>query len=182
MNRFLIARILFFLLGAVYAAAAAMIWRIRTDNLPGYERFCRRRIPALFIGWAVLALCVPHVQEIAPFFSGMEAVLYLIAYFGGVLAAWLVDFPMARAVAGAMILASFYAVHFAFDFHAAALPAVSVCAWLAGLFGIAVSGKPPLLRDIFRKCAERGWKKVFAVLFAAEAAAMLLAALTIRIA
>ena len=88
--------------------------------------------------------------------------------------AFYVDYPNARAVGGALILAAYLAVHYGFDMELPGAPALTVLAWLVGIYGIVVSAQAWRLRDEFRagkvrRRIEAGLLALFALALLGEA-------------
>ena len=120
------------------------------------------------IGWIALALCVPHAAVVSPGF--LVPLLWPLAIVVPILGYCFVDYPLARALGGAAILGAYYLVHKSFELHTPCSGAIAVLAWIFGIAGIWVSGKPCALRDWIRLCARSGvWRGVsggFWVVFA----------------
>ena len=64
---------------------------------------------------------------------------------------------------GISILGAYYFIHKSFEWHTPLLGALVVPAWIFGIAGIWVSGKPCALRDWIRLCAgSKTWRSVSA--------------------
>ena len=106
MSELLLCRIAGVLSALVLAAAAVWCFRLNPANLPKYEPWPRNRLAGLLIGWAVLAVCVPHAAVVSPGF--LQPLLWPLAVVAPVLCYFYVDYLTARAVGGAMIFWSYY--------------------------------------------------------------------------
>ena len=94
-----------------------------------------------------------------------------------VLSYFFLDYLLARAVGGVMILWAYYLVHESFNVHAAGTPVLALLAWIFGFGGIWVSGRPCALRDWIRLCCGKPhWRWASAGFLILLAAAMLAAA------
>ena len=159
MNELLIYRIALGIAGVFFAAFAAWTFRLSPENLSRFEPWPRAKAPGMVIGWIALALCVPHAAVVSPGF--LVPFLWPLAVAVPILGYFFVDYPLARAVGGAAILGAYYLVHKSFELHTPCSGAIAVLAWIFGIAGIWVSGKPCALRDWIRLCARSGtWRGV----------------------
>ena len=135
--------------GAVLCGFLAyLLWSADPENLRRREAWTRNRVWALVLGYIVLVACVPYARVVSPDF--LLPFLWPLALILPPVCAYYVDYPNARAVGGALILAAYLAVHYGFDLELPAAPALTVTAWLVGLYGIVLSAQPWRLRDEFR--------------------------------
>lgn len=153
----------------VCAAAAFLLFRLRPDMLPKWERIPRAVIPGAILGFADLVWCVPNVKPILP--AGMHSMLLPAAIALGILGCVFLDYLLSRAAGGFLILLAHYML---MESYAAGLPAGSAFAAFClavGTAGIFISGKPHLLRDFIRLvCRSRKWRWMAALFFAVFAA------------
>ena len=140
-----------FLILPLAAFAAFGISRINCDNIDFFEKLCRNRKIGIIIGFPLLCWCVPHAQAII--FSWAEAYLWYAAIVLTVLSYFYLDYLTARAIGGLLIVGAYMFVHWGYEFQVPLAPAMTILAWLWGIIGIFISGKPSFLRDYFRKCA-----------------------------
>ena len=63
MNELLFYRIALGAAGILFALFAAWTFRLSPGNLSRFEAWPRRRLPGMLIGWAALAICVPHAAS-----------------------------------------------------------------------------------------------------------------------
>ena len=168
MNELLIYRIALGVAGICFAAFAVWTFRLSPENLSRFEPWPRAKLPGMVIGWIALALCVPHAAVVSPGF--LVPLLWPLAIVVPILGYCFVDYPLARALGGAAILGAYYLVHKSFELHTPCSGAIAVLAWIFGIAGVWVSGKPCALRDWIRLCARSGvWRGVsggFWVVFA----------------
>ena len=68
MNELLFYRIALGAAGILFALFAAWTFRLSPGNLSRFEAWPRRRLPGMLIGWAALAICVPHAEVVSPGF------------------------------------------------------------------------------------------------------------------
>lgn len=162
-----------FVLGAALCGYLAyLLWFTTPENLRRREAWTRDRVWGWLLGHLVLAACVPYARVVAPDF--LLPFLWPLALVLPPLCAYCVDYPNARAVGGALILAAYLAVHYGFDLELPAAPALTVLAWIVGVFGIVVSAQPWRLRDEFRsgktrRRVEAGVLALFALALLGEA-------------
>lgn len=153
---------------ALCALLARLLWTVTPETLPRREAWTRHRIWGLVIGYAVLIPCVPLARVVSPYF--LLPLLWPLALISPVVCAFYVDYPNARAIGGALILVSYFTVHYTFDLRLPAAPALTVLAWLVGVAGIWLSAQPWKLRDWFR--AGRRFRRIAAAVFALFALAL----------
>lgn len=125
---------------------------LREKNLSTFEKLPRARIPGAVLGFLALLGFLPNVEPMFPMESNL---VWLIpaALLLTVVCTLYIDYLFARALAGALIVASHASLA---ESYAAALPGGSIFAifsFAAGLFGIVIAAKPGYLRDLFRKGA-----------------------------
>lgn len=146
---------------AIALAEAAGLLAAKPERRAFFDRLARHRKAALFIGWAALAVCVPHARVVSPDF--LTPFLWPLAVIFPILGYFYLDFALARAVAGAMILCAYFTVHLTFDLKLPTAPVLAVLSWLFGIAGIWVSARPRAFRDAFRLAAEnRAFKGMMA--------------------
>ena len=161
MNELLFYRIALGAAGILFALFAAWTFRLSPGNLSRFEAWPRRRLPGMLIGWAALAICVPHAEVVSPGF--LVPLLWPLAIAVPILGYFFVDYPLARALGGISILGAYSFIHKSFEWHTPLLGALVVPAWIFGIAGIWVSGKPCALRDWIRLCAgSKTWRSVSA--------------------
>ena len=148
---------------------AVLLWRTDAGNLPRREAWTRNKPCGMVLGYIAFALCVPHAAVVSPDF--LVPCLWPLALTLPVVCALYVDYPVARAVGGLLILLAYTVVHAGFDLHLPGAPALSILAWLAGIAGIWISAQPWRLRDVFR--SGRGVRRAGAGFLLVLAAAML---------
>ena len=166
-----------FYLTFVFGAAlcgylAYLLWSVDPENLRRREAWTRNRVWGLVLGYVVLVSCVPYARVVAPDF--LLPLLWPLALVMPPVCAFYVDYPNARAVGGALILAAYLAVHYGFDMELPGAPALTVLAWLVGIYGIVVSAQAWRLRDEFRagkvrRRIEAGLLALFALALLGEA-------------
>lgn len=91
MSELLLCRIAGVLSALVLAAAAVWCFRLNPANLSKYEPWPRNRLAGLLIGWAVLAVCVPHAAVVSPGF--LQPLLWPLAVVAPVLCYFYVGLP-----------------------------------------------------------------------------------------
>ena len=127
------------------------------ERLSKLEKLTRERWSGMFMGWVALALCVPHAEVVSPAF--LIPLLWPLAAVIPVLCFFYIDYCMARAFAGLVIIYAYDLVHSVYESKIPLAAVVTVAAWLIGIAGIWISGKPCALRDWFRISAKkRRWK------------------------
>lgn len=171
MNELLLFRTALAIAGALFLCFTVWTLCLSPDNLPRRESLPRRRLPGMLIGWAALALCVPHAAVVAPGF--LVPLLWPLAIVVPVLGYLFVDYALARALGGIAILGSYYFIHKSFEWHTPFAGGLTLLAMLFGIAGIWVSGKPSALRDWIRLCARsRSWRTISAGFWAILALAL----------
>ena len=116
MNELLFYRIALGAAGILFALFAAWTFRLSPGNLSRFEAWPRRRLPGMLIGWAALAICVPHAEVVSPGF--LVPLLWPLAIAVPILGYFFVDYPLARALGGISILGAYYFIHKSFEFSA----------------------------------------------------------------
>ena len=158
MNELLLYRIAAAVGGLLLLVVAGWTLRLSPGNLARFEPWPRNRLGGLLLGWLALGLCVSHAQVVSPGF--LQPLLWPLAVIVPVLSYFFLDYLLARAVGGVMILWAYYLV-----------------AWIFGFGGIWVSGRPCALRDWIRLCCGKPhWRWASAGFLILLAAAMLAAA------
>lgn len=169
---FKIYQLALYLGGAAALAAAYWIWRLRPESLPKIESLPRNRQLGFALALPALIWCIPHARPIV--FDWMLPLLWPMAVGGAVLAYFYLDYLFSRAVGGMLILLAYYYVHSAFEYHTVWLPALSVLCHLAGILGIAFSGKPCWMRDLLRAfCRSGRYRALYGVYFVLLGAVLL---------
>ena len=150
------------------------VWTLRRtpENLPAAEKLPRHRLAGAILGMAALIWCIPHAAVVAPGFLlpwlwPLAIVLPVLSYFH-------LDYLLARSVGGLAILGAYYYIHLSFDLHSPGAPLLAVLAWIFGLGGIWVSGKPCALRDWIRAGARSSRWRIGSAAFLWLLAAVLL--------
>ena len=162
-----------FALGAAFCGYLAyLLWSTTPENLRRREAWTRNRVWGLVLGYVVLVSCVPYAKVVAPDF--LQPLLWPLALVMPPVCAYYVDYPNARAVGGALILLAYLTVHYGFELELHGAPALTVLAWLVGIWGIVVSAQPWRLRDEFRagvrrRRVEGGFLALFALVLLGEA-------------
>lgn len=151
---------------------AYLLWSVTPENLPRREAWTRSRVRGLVLGYVVLVSCVPYAQVVAPNF--LLPLLWPLAIVMPPVCACYVDYPNARAVSGSLILLAYLVVHYGFDMELPGAPALTVLAWVVGIYGIVLSAQPWRLRDEFRagrrrRRVEAGFLALFALILLGEA-------------
>ena len=149
---------------------AILLWSA-PEMLHRCEAWTRSRAWGLGLGYVVLVACVPYARVVSPDF--LVPFLWPLALILPPVCAYYVDYPNARAVGGALILAAYLAVHYGFDLGLPGAPVLTVLAWLVGICGIVLSAQPWRLRDEFRagkvrRRIEAGLLAFFALCLAGE--------------
>lgn len=163
MNELLLYRIALGSAGIFFAIFTVWTARLSPKNLPFFEGWPRLRLPGMVIGWAALAVCVPHAEAVSPNF--LVPLLWPLALAVPILGCLFVDYPLARAIGGISILGAYSFIHKSFEWHTPLLGALVVPAWLFGIAGIWVSGRPCTLRDWIRLCARSNSWRSFSAAF-----------------
>lgn len=153
-------------LGVWIAGAAVMAGWLSTvtrGNIGRRERMPRWRIAGTVLGFGALLLTVPQAKVLM--WDWMYAwYLPAIVVFTA-LSYWKLDYLMARAVAGLLILAAYYFLYYSFALEAWQAPVGAVFSWIIGIAGICFAGKPCWMRDYLRFAAAHVWCRILSVLF-----------------
>ena len=157
---------------AVYAACAVLFFQTGSDNVPHREKLCRDRWIGLALTLPATLRCVPLAIPVSPQF--LLPWLWPMAVILPFLCLYLIDYYASRGLALWMITAAYGIIHSAFYCHVPGTGVVVIVQWLIGIAGIWISAKPCLMRDLFRKSAE---KKYLRYTFSIAALIMSLAAL-----
>ena len=141
------------MLGAILFSGLAIftVRKTNTENIEFFEKLCRNRKLGVILGFPLICWCVPHTQAII--FAWAEPYLWYMAVILTILSYFYLDYLFARALGGAFIIGAYCFVHWAYEFQITGGILMTVIAWLWGICGIFISGKPSFLRDFFRKCA-----------------------------
>lgn len=149
------------LAAAAFISLGVIFCRAGEERVAKLEKLTRERWSGMVMGWIALTMCVPHTEVIAPAF--LLPLLWPLAVVIPVLCFFYIDYCMARAFAGLLIIYAYDLVHSAYELKIPFAAVVTVAAWLIGIAGIWISGKPCALRDWFRISAKsRKWKIVYA--------------------
>jgi len=151
LNADFIAAAVFITAGIFAAGWAGILLAASPERLPALEKIPRWRIPGFIIGQIALLICVPHAAVVAPAF--LLPWIMPLALIVPWLAVFFVDYAFARAFGGMVILLAYETVHRSFDLSLPGGKVIAVAAWIFGIYGIWLSGYPPLLRDSIRKAA-----------------------------
>ncbi len=154
------------LLAGVFGVA---IYKLKSENHDFFEKLCRNRNLGIIPGFLLVCWCVPHTQAII--FTWAEPYLWYIAVILSVLCYFYLDYLFARVLGGLFIIGAYCFVHWLYEYQITGAAATSVIAWLWGICGICISGKPSLLRDYFRRCAVKNKLKIASYIFFALTAA-----------
>ncbi|MCQ2379656.1 MAG: hypothetical protein MJ025_01860 [Victivallaceae bacterium] len=163
---------LLFVAGGIGLASLAVACRRASlENIVTYERFARERTVGTVLGLVVLLWFARHAVDVFP---GTEW-LYLAAVVMAVAGWFCLDYLMARAVAGALIVLAYEAIHRSFDLQLPLRHVITLLSWTAGIGGMWISAYPHALRDLFRRCAAKAAVKWVTVAFLAVYALFMLA-------
>lgn len=149
MLRFYVENLLF------AAGFSYLAWRTycsSESNIGALEKFTRDRKIGIAVALPALLLCVPHAKLVSPGF--LLPLLWPLAVVLPVLCYYYIDYYAARAIAGALIIFAYDAIHFAYELKLPGAEVITVAAWLSGIAGIWYSGKPAALRDTWRAGAK----------------------------
>ncbi len=147
--------------GAFLAGLAVLVMLTDREkgNLPSREKACREKTCGVLMAFAALLWCARHGADIFPgekiasYFLPLALILTWASYF-------LLDFLPARGLGALSILLAHYHLHWTFALGAPVAPLVSATCFITGTAGIAICGRPCLLRDFFRRAAESpGFRK-----------------------
>ncbi len=155
--------------------AAFWILRLNPDKISATDALCRNRIAGIILAVPVLLWCIPHAEPIA--FDWMKPHLPWMAIGCAAAGFFYLDYLFARAFGGFLILASYYFVHGAFEYHSCWMAYISILCWIPGIAGICFSGKPCWMRDTLRKCCNSPAVRRTVAGYSALLGASLLAAL-----
>lgn len=137
--------------GGLAAGLAAWAWRLSPATLPRWAGWPRNPWVGAVLAAAGLLWCIPHAQPILP--AGLHP--YLLP--AVVLCTWLgyayLDYLLARALGGLMILLAHFFLASAFAQHSPGRPVFAVACLAMGTLGICFCGKPYWLRDLIRRLA-----------------------------
>ncbi len=134
-------------LASLLCAGALSLSRIRSS--PEFEKIPRNRLAGLALGTFALLWCA---HEATPLVSdSMVKYLYPLAIFCAWVAYMFLDFLLARAIGALFILLAHYFLFESFALKSPFAPSLPLLCLLMGSFGILISGKPHLLRDILRR-------------------------------
>ena len=159
---------------ALCAASAIAALKLKPELLAKVEKLPRATIPGAILGFIDLLWCIPNAEPILP--EAFHVYLLPAAIILGILAWFFLDKLFARALGGLLILLAHY---FHKESFADAMPAgmlFAILCFVFGTWGIFVSGKPHLMRDLLRKlCANQNWRIAVASLLGAYAVTSLIA-------
>ncbi len=172
MEKIWILRVVFILSSLILVLIGGWYCRLRPENLAKFEPWPRNRLWGMILGWVALIICVPHAQVVSPGF--LQPLLWPLAIVLPVLSYFHLDYLLARSVGGLAILGAYYYIHLSFDLHSPGAPLLAVLAWIFGLGGIWVSGKPCALRDWIRAGARSSRWRIGSAAFLWLLAAVLL--------
>ncbi len=141
-----------FAIGVIGLIIGSVNFFLNEGKIEKAEKFCRERNFGVIIFFGCLSWCVPHTEAII--FNFLVPYLWYIAIILAILSYFYLDYLMARAFSGSLIICAYYLVHSCFDFHSVIASLMSVIAWLIGIFGIVISAKPSYLRDLLRISAK----------------------------
>lgn len=158
------------------ALCAYTLYKVNEANITFFEKLCRSRKTGVIIGFPLLCWCVPHAQAII--FSWAESYLWYAAIVLTVLSYFYLDYLTARAAGGLFIVGAYMFVHWGYEFQVPCAWLMTVFAWLWGVIGICISGKPSWMRDYFRRCAVDMKLKISSWIFFAATAAAFLVSMT----
>ncbi len=172
MNELLIYRAASLFMALMLFFLALWTVRLKPERLNAVEALPRNPLWGMILGWIALIWCVPHAEAVAPGF--LMPLLWPLALIVPVLGYFFLDYALARAAGGLMILTAYYFVHASFEHRAPGAPVLAVLCWCWGIGGIWISGKPAAMRDWLRLvCRSRLWRNLSAVWFALFGCAIL---------
>ncbi len=150
----------------VCACAALAVTRLKPESAARWESLPRASIPGAVLGLIDLLWCIPNVK---PILSESLHPALLPAAFALAILGWIfLDKLLARAIGGFLILLAHYFLKESFAAGAPGAELFAALCFVAGTFGIFVSGKPHLLRDFIRRaCASGAWRIAAAAFFGA---------------
>lgn len=157
--------VVFVLLAVAFASACA-------GRLPELEALTRNRYIGLLLGYPALILCVEYAKLVSPGF--LLPFIWPLAILIPIASFFYIDFFAARALGGILIISSYDIVHWAFELRLPGAILITIIAWLYGIAGIWISGKPHALRDWFRLAAKSRKYAVCLMVLPVLAAAALL--------
>lgn len=155
--------VIFLLLAVAFASA-------RSGRLPKLEALTRNRYIGLLLGYPALILCVEYAKLISPGF--LLPFIWPLAILIPIASFFYIDYFAARALGGVLIISSYDIVHWAFELRLPGAVAITIIAWLYGIAGIWISGKPCVLRDWFRLAAKSRKNGVMLMILPVLAAAV----------
>lgn len=146
-------RTLSILLALIVLGLGAMAAFIMPRHPEWATKLPRLRWPGFILGTIVLAVCAYEGGLILPNTRWVGLFWALVPCTA--IAAWFtLDFLMARALSGAIILLANYAIQHAFAYHCACRPLYAIAALFWGLLATACLAWPWWFREILAKCAE----------------------------
>lgn len=157
MNYYNLYVFLSFVIGIIGILLGLMNFKLNTANIATGEKLCRNRIAGGIIWAGCLFWCVPHTEVII--FNSLVPYLYPAAVAVSILSYFFLDYLMARAFAGSLIIGGYYLVHSSFDYHSKIAILMALVGWGIGIWGIVISAKPSYLRDLMRISASKKWVK-----------------------
>ena len=150
--------LLSFAIGAVGLLLGGLNFLLSENNIGKAEKLCRNYKFGVVIWFACLIWCIPHTEVII--FKSLVPYLWYIAVVIAILSYFYLDYLMARAFAGSLIIGGYYILHSTFDYHSQMAVLLSIVAWLIGIAGIVFSAKPSYLRDLLRVSARNKRVKI----------------------
>lgn len=139
----------FLALAGVAFAATAAFGTTRHPELA--KKLPRARVAGTILGALVLAYCAYEGGQLLPgtrwgaFFYALVPIVTVLSYF-------FLDFLMARAFGGLLIVLANYVIQHAFAYHCGCRPLFAIAALCWGCLGIAFLAWPWWTRDFFAYC------------------------------
>jgi len=154
----LIYSISLLLTGAAAGIASIFIYRLNSEKIPGWDKIPRNRQIGIILTIIDLIWCIPHTEPLLPESCHVYfwPTIFVIAW----LAYCYLDYLLSRALGGFLILLAHYFLHDSFTYHTFLSSFFAGLCYVFGIAGLFFSGKPYLLRDLFRKCAKEHSLKI----------------------
>ncbi len=159
---FLVPLIIFtvFLLTAAYTFLVSASDYGKRHSL---ELIPRAKLPGIVLGAIVTAACIPHALQllsIDPANTSMTIFVWIAAAVLFLLAAVYVDFPFARALAGAGIFLTYLLLREGYAVHPPYYSVLAVFFFLFGTFWIVIAAKPVWMRNMLRLAVDKKYFRI----------------------
>jgi len=136
---------------------AIIILKSGSEKLPVLEKIPRSRLWGTFLGVFVLLWCAMESRPLVS--DSFQKYLIPLAIFSTWLGYMFLDYLLARALGGFLILLAHYYLFESFALKTPLNPLFPILCFIMGTFGIFISGKPYLLRNLIRRTlSDRKWK------------------------